>query len=76
METKNKLTYEEQKRLDEEMLAAAWEHLKEQVGGGEVGERCARALKDYMSIFTGSGTAIVTPMNADGSVNYESFRKL
>ena len=29
-----------------------------------------------MSIFTGSGTAIVTPMNADGSVNYESFRKL
>lgn len=29
-----------------------------------------------MSIFTGSGTAIVTPMNADGSVNYESFKKL
>ena len=29
-----------------------------------------------MSIFTGAGVAIVTPMNADGSVNYESFRKL
>ena len=29
-----------------------------------------------MSIFTGSGTAIVTPMNADGSVNYESFKNL
>ena len=29
-----------------------------------------------MSIFTGAGVAIVTPMNADGSVNYESFRNL
>lgn len=29
-----------------------------------------------MSIFTGSGTAIVTPMNADGSVNYDSFGEL
>lgn len=29
-----------------------------------------------MSIFTGAGVAIVTPMNADGSVNYESFAKL
>lgn len=29
-----------------------------------------------MSIFTGSGTAIVTPMNADGSVNYESFGEM
>ncbi len=29
-----------------------------------------------MSIFTGAGTAIVTPMNADGSVNYESFANL
>ena len=29
-----------------------------------------------MAIFTGAGTAIVTPMNADGSVNYESFKKL
>ena len=29
-----------------------------------------------MSVFTGAGVAIVTPMNADGSVNYESFRKL
>lgn len=29
-----------------------------------------------MSIFTGSGTAIVTPMNADGSVNYDSFGKM
>lgn len=29
-----------------------------------------------MAIFTGAGVAIVTPMNADGSVNYESFRKL
>ena len=29
-----------------------------------------------MSVFTGAGVAIVTPMNADGSVNYESFRNL
>ena len=29
-----------------------------------------------MAIFTGAGVAIVTPMNEDGSVNYESFRKL
>ncbi|MDD6102631.1 MAG: 4-hydroxy-tetrahydrodipicolinate synthase [Clostridiales bacterium] len=29
-----------------------------------------------MSIFTGVATAIVTPMNADGSVNYESFGNL
>ncbi len=29
-----------------------------------------------MSVFTGAGVAIVTPMNADGSVNFESFRKL
>lgn len=29
-----------------------------------------------MSIFTGSGTAIVTPMNADGSINYERFADL
>lgn len=29
-----------------------------------------------MAIFTGAGVAIVTPMNADGTVNYESFRKL
>lgn len=27
-------------------------------------------------IFTGSGVAIVTPMNSDGSVNYESFEKI
>lgn len=29
-----------------------------------------------MSIFTGAGVAIVTPMNADGSINYESFTEL
>ncbi len=29
-----------------------------------------------MSIFTGAGVAIVTPMNADGSVNYERFADL
>jgi 4-hydroxy-tetrahydrodipicolinate synthase len=29
-----------------------------------------------MYIFTGSATAIITPMNADGSVNYDSFGKL
>lgn len=29
-----------------------------------------------MSIFTGAGVAIVTPMNEDGSVNFESFRNL
>lgn len=28
-----------------------------------------------MSIFTGAGVAIVTPMNQDGSVNYEAFAK-
>lgn len=29
-----------------------------------------------MSIFTGAGVAIVTPMKEDGTVNYESFGKL
>ena len=29
-----------------------------------------------MAIFTGSGVAIVTPMRADGSVNYDAFEKL
>ncbi len=29
-----------------------------------------------MAIFTGAGVAIVTPMNADGSVNYEAFKNL
>lgn len=29
-----------------------------------------------MAIFQGSGVAIVTPMNADGSVNYEAFGEL
>lgn len=29
-----------------------------------------------MSIFTGAGVALVTPMNEDGSVNYEEMRKL
>lgn len=29
-----------------------------------------------MSIFTGAGTAIVTPMNADGSINFERFADL
>ena len=28
------------------------------------------------TIFTGVGTAIVTPMNADGSINYDEFGKL
>lgn len=28
------------------------------------------------TIFTGSGVAIVTPMNADGSVNYAKYREL
>lgn len=28
------------------------------------------------TIFTGAGVAIVTPMNADGSVNYEKYREL
>lgn len=28
------------------------------------------------TIFTGAGTAIVTPMNADGSINYEEFGRL
>ena len=27
-------------------------------------------------IFTGSGLAMITPMNADGSVNYEKYREL
>jgi len=29
-----------------------------------------------MSIFTGAGVALVTPMNADGSVNYEKMKEL
>ena len=29
-----------------------------------------------MSIFTGAGVALVTPMNADGSVNFEKMREL
>ena len=29
-----------------------------------------------MSLFTGAGVAIVTPMNADGSVNYEKLAEL
>lgn len=29
-----------------------------------------------MSIFTGAGVAIVTPMNQDGTVNFDSFRNL
>jgi len=29
-----------------------------------------------MSIFTGSGVAIVTPFNADGSINYEAFKSM
>ena len=28
------------------------------------------------TIFTGAGVAIVTPMKADGSVNYEKYREL
>ena len=28
------------------------------------------------TIFTGAGIAIVTPMNADGSVNYAKYREL
>ncbi|MBP1550021.1 MAG: dihydrodipicolinate synthase family protein, partial [Oscillospiraceae bacterium] len=28
------------------------------------------------TIFTGAATAIVTPMNADGSINYEEFGRL
>ena len=29
-----------------------------------------------MSIFTGAGVALITPMNADGSVNYEKMREI
>jgi len=32
--------------------------------------------EEKMSIFTGAGVAIVTPMKANGEVDYESFRKL
>lgn len=28
------------------------------------------------TVFTGAGVAIITPMNADGSVNYEKYREL
>ena len=28
------------------------------------------------TIFTGAGVAIITPMHADGSVNYEKYREL
>lgn len=31
---------------------------------------------DYMSIFTGAGVAIITPMNEDGSVNFEKLGDL
>ena len=27
-------------------------------------------------LFTGAGVAIITPMHADGSVNYEKYRAL
>jgi len=33
-------------------------------------------MEDKMSIFTGAGVAIVTPMNQDGSVNFEKFKEL
>ena len=29
-----------------------------------------------MAIFTGAGVALITPMNEDGSVNYEKLREL
>ena len=29
-----------------------------------------------MAIFTGAGVALITPMNADGSVNYEKMREI
>ena len=29
-----------------------------------------------MAIFTGAGVALITPMNDDGSVNYEKLREL
>ena len=29
-----------------------------------------------MSIFTGAGVALVTPMNTDGSVNFEKMKEL
>ena len=29
-----------------------------------------------MSLFTGSGVALVTPFNDDGSINYEAYEKL
>ena len=29
-----------------------------------------------MSLFTGAGVALVTPMNADGSVNYEKLEEI
>lgn len=51
MKSEKTISYEEQRKLDEKLLADSWEKLKKQAGGGEVGERCARALKDYMSIF-------------------------
>ena len=29
-----------------------------------------------MSIFTGSAVAIITPFNADGSINYDAFKNM
>ena len=29
-----------------------------------------------MSIFTGAGVAIVTPMKADGAINYDKLKEL
>ena len=40
---------------------------------------CALAFckwRKHMAIFKGAGVAIVTPMNEDGSVNYEKFGEL
>ena len=39
------------------------------------GENCTER-KENMSIFTGAGVAIVTPMKQNGEVDYECFRKL
>lgn len=33
-------------------------------------------MEEIMAIFTGAGVALVTPMNQDGSVNYDKLKEV
>ena len=39
----------------------------------ESGKRCSAEKRRNMSLFTGSGVAIITPMNEDKSVNFKKL---